>query len=115
MMEQGSLSEVFPFLHRVKSDEEAEKILKIGEIKERAIAILISEAEKQLTKKREISQLLPSFKDSEEKKCFGDVLHCLVEEDILYIQGKKIYSNPTKYAIERIASDNKLYEICGLI
>ena len=114
-MEQGSLSEVFPFLHRVKSDEEAEKILKIGEIKERAIAILISEAEKPLKNKKEISQLLFSFKEGEEKKYFGDVLHCLVEEDISYIQDKRIYANPTDYAKKKIASDNELYKICGLI
>src|SRR3990167_3107477 len=94
MIENGSLSEIFPFLHRVKNDEEAEKEIK---------------------KKIEISKLISFFKDGKEKKYFGDVLHNLVESGILYIQGKMIYATPSKYAQERMASDDELYKICGLI
>jgi|SRR3989344_6838488 len=115
MIENGSLSEIFPFLHRVKNDEEAEKEIEKLKIKEMAISILVGEAEKPLKKKKEISQLISFFKDGEEKKYFGDVLHNLVEGNILYIQGRKIYANTTEYAKERIASDDKLYKICGLI
>ena len=115
MIENGSLSEIFPFLHRVKNDEEAEKEIEKLKIKEMAISILVGEAEKPLKKKIEISKLISFFKDGKEKKYFGDVLHNLVESGILYIQGKMIYATPSKYAQERMASDNELYKICGLI
>ena len=114
LMEKGRISEVFPILNNVRNDQQMEEKLRIGAVKEKALAILIDEGIKPFVKKRSIPKLRKLFAE-EERKYFDNVLNTLIGDDIVYAQQGHVYNTDSLHGKFSRASEDYLYAISGLI